>query len=267
MGSNKATVGPCPFNREIQQFLGDCPKVYCLPDTSHHYEVISERLFWVCCCSAVIFLWPLILPFFKKWFTKALPLSLWHMRRVRSCTATSFKRSIQNRARLEKMWPGKAEMIESTRSCSPDAPFGRTLLMVNKVITHKTTYKQLKHCLYKIRPPLKWSFETTFLWGTANTGACVRWDCHFTAPVPALMGTNLALVCLKGSNSCFDTSTAAQELSYYSEEIIWYACCCQPLRVCDPDSYGQPAATLGQPHIPVYPLQLPACMCKGVLVG
>lgn len=50
-------------------------------------------------------------------------------------------------------------------------------------------------------------------------GACVRRDCHFTAPVPAVTGTNLALVCFKGFKPYFDTRTTAQELSYYTEEI------------------------------------------------
>lgn len=36
-----------PLNREIQHVLSDCLKVYCLPDTSHSYRVISEGLFWV----------------------------------------------------------------------------------------------------------------------------------------------------------------------------------------------------------------------------
>lgn len=47
MGNNKTIVGLCPFNREIQQFLGDCLKVYCLPDTSHSYQVVSEGLFLI----------------------------------------------------------------------------------------------------------------------------------------------------------------------------------------------------------------------------
>lgn len=110
---------------------GDCLKVYCLPDTSHSYQVISEALFWV-------FERPVAPDFAILQVVVQLFPSGSDTWRLCSCAATSFKRSIQNSSRLQKMWPGKAER-ESTRSCSLNVLFRRNLLMVNKVIIHKTT--------------------------------------------------------------------------------------------------------------------------------
>lgn len=162
------------------------------------------------------------------------------MWRVHSCAA-SFKRSIQNNAKNV----ARQSRDRIHQKLFSECPFQEKLADGKQSNHTQNNLETAQELPLQDKASSKVSFETAFLWGTANTSACVRWDCHFTAPVLAIMGTNLALVCFKGFNSCFDTSTAALELSYYSKEIIWYACCCQPLHVCDPDSYGQPAATSG----------------------